>query len=61
MTLVALWDGKGGDGEGGTEHMVKQAKARGAKVVRINIKELGELKPINNPALAIEGTINKKA
>jgi hypothetical protein len=23
MALIALWDGKGGDGSGGTEHMVK--------------------------------------
>src|SRR6185312_15739458 len=29
LTLIALWDGKGGDGPGGTEHMVKEAKARG--------------------------------
>ena len=38
MTLVALWDGKGGDGAGGTEHMVKQARERGAKVIIIDIK-----------------------
>ncbi len=44
MTLIALWDGKGGDGEGGTEHMVKQAKAREAKVVIIDIKTLNETK-----------------
>jgi hypothetical protein len=37
MTLIALWDGKGGDGPGGTEHMVKEATARGAKVVPIDI------------------------
>ncbi|MFT3945351.1 MAG: hypothetical protein QM763_00140 [Agriterribacter sp.] len=37
MTLIALWDGKGGDGEGGTEDMVKQANARGAKVVVIEM------------------------
>jgi hypothetical protein len=35
MTLVALWDGKGGDGPGGTADMVKQAKARGAKTIVI--------------------------
>lgn len=40
MTLIALWDGKGGDGAGGTEHMVKEAKARGAKAVTIDIKEI---------------------
>ena len=31
MTLVALWDGKGGDAAGGTEHMVQEANDRGAK------------------------------
>jgi hypothetical protein len=40
LTLIAVWDGKSGDGEGGTEHMVRQAKARGAKAVVIDIKEL---------------------
>ncbi|HEV7350954.1 tetratricopeptide repeat-containing protein [Telluribacter sp.] len=40
MTLIALWDGKPGDAGGGTEHMVMQAQARGAKTVVINVKEL---------------------
>ena len=40
MTLIALWDGKGGDGPGGTQHMVNRAKERGAKTVIIDIKEL---------------------
>lgn len=40
MTLIALWDGKGGDNPGGTEHMVKQAEERGAKTVVIDIKQL---------------------
>lgn len=33
VTLIALWDGKGGDGPGGTEDMVRQARQRGAKVI----------------------------
>ncbi len=37
MTLLALWDRKGGDGAGGTEHMVKIAKEKGAKVIMIDI------------------------
>jgi hypothetical protein len=37
MTLLALWDGKGGDGPGGTADMVKEAKARGAKTIIIGI------------------------
>ncbi len=36
MTLIALWDGKGADGPGGTEHMVKEANSRGSKVLRID-------------------------
>lgn len=37
MTFVALWDGKGGDGPGGTSDMVKEARAKGAKTVIIAI------------------------
>lgn len=40
VTLIALWDGKTGDGPGGTEHMVEKAKARGAKVVILDTKTL---------------------
>lgn len=40
MTLIALWDGKGGDGDGGTEHMVHVAKEAGAKTIIIDIKKL---------------------
>ena len=31
-TLLALWDGKGGDGPGGTEHLVRSAPAYGVQV-----------------------------
>jgi hypothetical protein len=37
MTLIAVWDGKGGDGPGGTQHMVTTAKEKGAKVIVIDI------------------------
>jgi tetratricopeptide (TPR) repeat protein len=40
MSLIALWDGKGGDGPGGTEHMVKEARQRGAKVIIIDVGQL---------------------
>lgn len=40
LSLLALWDGKGGDGPGGTEHMVKEAKAKGAKTIIIDTKNL---------------------
>src|SRR6185436_12934330 len=35
ITLLALWDGKTGDGPGGTEDMVEQARARGVRVVML--------------------------
>jgi len=35
-TLIALWDGKGGDGPGGTEEMVRAAGERGFEVVRLD-------------------------
>ncbi len=40
LTLIALWDGKAGDGPGGTEDLVEQAQRRGAKVVILDTKEL---------------------
>jgi hypothetical protein len=40
MTLIAVWDGKGGDGPGGTQHMVETAKAKGAKVIVIDATKI---------------------
>jgi hypothetical protein len=40
MTIIALWDGKGGDKAGGTEDMVKIAKEKGAKVIVIDINDV---------------------
>ena len=40
MTLIALWNGKGGDGEGGTEHLVSEGKAKGAKTIIVDINKL---------------------
>jgi hypothetical protein len=37
MSLIAVWNGKGGDAPGGTEHMVREAKVRGAKTLTIPI------------------------
>ena len=42
MTMIAVWDGQGGDGEGGTEHMVQAAKSRGAKTIVIDVNMLRE-------------------
>ncbi len=40
MSLIALWDGKAGDGGGGTEHMVNVAKEQEARVIIIDINKL---------------------
>ena len=40
VTLLALWNGKAGDGPGGTGDMVKLAKAQGAKAFVKNTDEL---------------------
>lgn len=40
MTLIAVWNGSGGDGKGGTEHMVKMAKEKGAEAKIIEITKL---------------------
>jgi hypothetical protein len=40
VTLIALWNGKAGDGPGGTKDMVDQARARGAKVVILDTGQL---------------------
>ena len=40
MTLIALWNGEGGDGKGGTEHMVNVAKEQGSKTRIIDITKL---------------------
>jgi hypothetical protein len=40
MTLLALWDGKAGDGPGGTGHLVEEAEARGAKVIKLDINKI---------------------
>lgn len=40
MTLLALWDGKGGDGPGGTEHMTQIAREKKAEVAVIDICSL---------------------
>jgi hypothetical protein len=38
--LIALWDGEGGDGPGGTEHMVRSVRERGARAIVLESKQL---------------------
>ena len=40
MALIVLWDGEGGDGPGGTRHMVKVARREGATIQVIDILRL---------------------
>jgi hypothetical protein len=40
LTLIALWDGETGDGPGGTEHMVRLARERGARIIHLDTKDL---------------------
>jgi hypothetical protein len=40
VTLIVLWDGKGGDGPGGTADMVRLGESRGVRVVRLDATRL---------------------
>lgn len=40
MTLLALWDGKNGDGPGGTWHMVNVANKQNASTILLDIKKI---------------------
>lgn len=40
MSLIALWDGKGGDGPGGTKHMVDTANTSGSQTIIIDTNQL---------------------
>jgi hypothetical protein len=46
VTLLALWNGEGGDGPGGTQDMVETARARGAKAVILDAKPLANAAPL---------------
>ncbi len=37
MSLIAVWNGQGGDGPGGAQHMVNEAKTRGSEVTIIGV------------------------
>jgi hypothetical protein len=40
MSFLALWDGKTGDGPGGTEHLITEAETRGVIVTKLDIHEI---------------------
>lgn len=40
LRLICLWDGGGGDGPGGTDHLVEQARSAGVPVTWIDTREL---------------------
>ncbi len=39
-TLLALWDGKMGDGNGGTEHLVNEAMTKGVRSIILDMNEI---------------------
>jgi hypothetical protein len=43
LTVIALWDGEGGDGPGDTENIVNLARWQGARIVRLDTKMLFDL------------------
>jgi hypothetical protein len=43
LSVIALWDRKAGDGLGGTDHMVRIATERGARVTILDTKDLRDL------------------
>ena len=47
-TVVALWDGKGGDTVGGTEHAIKEAVSRGAnyRIVYRGVQNIASMYPM---------------
>jgi tetratricopeptide (TPR) repeat protein len=40
LSLIALWDGAGGDGAGGTEHMIEEVRRRTGRVHWIDTRKL---------------------
>ena len=40
VTLIVLWDGRGGDGPGGTHDMLRLAESRGVRVVTLDASRL---------------------
>jgi len=40
LCCICLWDGGGGDGPGGTRHLVEAVRAAGGSVIRIDTHAL---------------------
>ncbi|MDD1622747.1 MAG: hypothetical protein LUQ11_14820 [Methylococcaceae bacterium] len=40
LTFICLWDGGGGDGPGGTAHMVEEVKKHNGRVIWLDTREL---------------------
>jgi hypothetical protein len=49
LAFVCLWDGGGGDGPGGTAHMVDEVRRRGGEVAWIDTRRLLERDASANP------------
>jgi len=44
VRFICLWNGGGGDGPGGTQHMVKEVKKRMGRVVWLDVRKLDSYK-----------------
>jgi hypothetical protein len=40
MNFICLWDGEGGDGPGGTRHMMEEARGRGGRAIWLDTRSL---------------------
>jgi hypothetical protein len=40
VVFICVWDGQGGDGPGGTKHMVEAVQAKGGEVRWVDIRRL---------------------
>ena len=52
VDLVCLWNGEGGDGPGGAQHMMEEVRSKGGRTVWLDTTKLWELKlaPGGRPA-----------
>jgi hypothetical protein len=40
VDFVCLWDGEGGDGPGGTKHMIEEVRRLGGRTVPLDTRKL---------------------
>jgi tetratricopeptide (TPR) repeat protein len=60
IRLVALWDGKGGDGPGGTGHMVSEVRRLGGIAEHLDITKFDYWQAQGKVGEMLDGLVNKK-